>query len=240
MLTTLFIPLSGRPKCWRLLSNFLKYQKIDKTQVKLVLLDTSNDDQFFKKIQNWIKNCDYPNIVLEKKVFTNQKQLADLERMYHFEEVNNVMCQIYNYTKKFIERDDLLFVIEDDVIPPTNIFNKLLASMKKDVLCVSGAYTLKKQKNLWVAWKDLDGMLLDQRGTGIEPVKATGFGCLLIKAKDYIQSEITWKQRTNKINWPWGYDMEFFSKQKKKILIDWDAFCEHLEEINLPNQILLL
>lgn len=227
---TLFLPLSGRKKCWRHLSSFLDKQSIDKKQCSLVLLDTSNDEMFHLMLKRWVDRCDYSHVQLNKMLVSTHHLLSELPRMENFSEVNHVMCKIYNYAKDVLQGEHL-FVIEDDVIPPLNAFDELKKHLSDDVASISGAYKQKKGRQLWTAWKNVNGSLIETKGIGVEQVASTGFGCLVMKADDYLTSDISWRMRDTQ--WPWGYDMEFFSKQTKKILINWDVQCQHLEESNL-------
>jgi len=223
---TLFIPLSGRTSCWASLANFLNQQDIDKANCKLYLLDTSGSSEFGELIQAWVKACDYPNVVYEAQTFSDKKSLADRHRLHNFEEVNQVMIAIYNHAKTVLE-GEVLFVVEDDVVPPLNAYKKLVASLSKDVLVVSGVYNVRKS-NKWILWRDLHETVSDKAGVGVEEVAGTGFGCFVISVKDYQEAEITWENRPTKDPmWPWGFDMEFFSKAKKKVLADWGVYCEH-------------
>lgn len=226
--TTLFIPLSGRVSCWASLANFLEQQDIDKASCKLYLLDTSGSSEFGELIQKWVKTCDYPNVVYEARTFSDKKSLADRHRLNNFEDVNRVMVAIYNYAKTVLE-GEVLFVVEDDIVPPLDAYKKLVASLAKDVLVVSGVYRVRTSDK-WVLWRDLHTAVSDKAGVGIEQVIGTGFGCFVISAKDYQESEITWENKPTKDPmWPWGFDMEFFSKAKKKVLVDWDVYCDHRE-----------
>lgn len=233
MQTTIFIPLSGRKHCWEILSKFLENQNINKNLFHLFLLDTSGDDKFNLILKNWLeKKCNYANFELEKKSFSTIKNLVGFQRKKNFSEVNHVMCGIYNYAKNII-KGEYIFIIEDDVIPPLNAFNMLKKHLNNNVVAVSGAYQIRCRKNLWVAWDSMNSPVISKRGKGVSQVASTGFGCILLKSNDFIDSEISWHYRNTP--WPWGYDMEFFSKQKKKVLINWDVFCDHLDENTLKS-----
>ena len=71
---TIFIPLSGRKKCWDKLSYFLSNQNIDKKKFNLFLMDTSDSESFHLIVQNWIENCQYKKVSLIKKKFNENKK----------------------------------------------------------------------------------------------------------------------------------------------------------------------
>lgn len=226
---TLFIPLSGRNYCWPHLSKFLDSQQIKKDRCKLFLLDTSGNMAFGRRVRGWISKCDYPHVAYEQKVFSQRRSLADLDRLTYFEEVNRVMVQIYSYAQTVVE-GDVVFIVEDDIVPPVDAYKRLLPALKEDVFSVSACYQIRNTDR-WVAWEDINETVSNMRGTGLQAVQGTGFGCIVLWREDFCGTEFTWTSRPTKDpNWPWGYDMEFFSKQKKKILMNWDVYCDHLAD----------
>jgi len=228
---TIFVPLSGRKKCWDKLSYFLSNQNIDKKKFNLFLMDTSDSESFHLIVQKWIKNCQYKKVSLIKKKFNENNNLANLDRTLCFQEVNNVMCKIYNFAKTIIE-GELLFIVEDDIVPPLNAFNDLYKIINKDILCVSGAYKIRSdnlgvKSKKWVVWRDFFLKPVTKIGKKLEVVKACGFGCLLIWKDYFIESDISWSNGSR------GYDIQFFSKQIKKVIINWDVVCLHFNEYEI-------
>jgi glycosyltransferase involved in cell wall biosynthesis len=59
---TLFVALSGRTAVWPRFQQFLEQQTWPHSQMKLWLLDTSQDDRFGRRIRRWISQCDYADV----------------------------------------------------------------------------------------------------------------------------------------------------------------------------------
>lgn len=227
--TTIFIPLSGRQHCWSKLSASLDAQTVDRSTTKLVLLNTDRHQPFGNKVVNWLNCADYAEKVYVQKRFSDKSRLADLARLAHLDEVNRVMIDIYTYAKRYVE-GEYVFVIEDDIVPPPNAFEQLVGCHGPDVFSVSAVYYVR-HTNKWVVWRDVNRVVSAEGGVGVEQVQANGFGCVVIGAQDFLDSEFTYTARaTPDPAWPWGFDMEYFSKQTKKVLVNWGVFCEHLVE----------
>lgn len=59
---TLFIPLSGRRGLWPAMNKFLQSQLWPHDQIRLILMDTSQDRDFFADVRAWIAGCDYTDV----------------------------------------------------------------------------------------------------------------------------------------------------------------------------------
>ena len=235
---TVFVPLSGRAFCLHRLMDFLEHQEIDKSRCLLYLLDTSSNDTeegvlFSQKVADWVAVSLVPLYASVQHVgrsFSQTPGLADKPRdKYVFAQVNRAMVAIYQYAQRVVEGDHI-FIVEDDIIPPLDAFKRLSASLTADTFSVSGAYPIRDSK-AWTAWRDLETRASITPGQGIEAVKATGLGCLVMRAAEFRDAELQWTpQDQGRKDWPWGYDMEFFSRAPagREVLIDWDVRCEHL------------
>lgn len=89
---------------------------------------------------------------------------------------------------QFLQTDDThLFFLDDDVVPPVDALELLLAA---DVDVISGLYPsewfdnddgyIKKRNNVFSEIRK-DGELVEAKGKGIVPIRSCGGGCLLIK-----------------------------------------------------------
>lgn len=237
ILTTVFLPLSGRHACWLKLADFLSRMEIDREETKVYLLDTSNDPSFTRLVDEWVQKTDFPRVHHVRHVVHAEKRLADKPRTQYFADVNHVMVDIYRYAQDIVE-GTRLFVIEDDVIPPIDAFTRLNWSLNDDPrnFSVSGAYWIRGQA-AWTAWRDTREEITEA-GNGVEAVMATGFGCVVMDAARFRDMHIRWiPQGRGKRKWPWGYDMEFFTdvnKQGFRTLIDWNVQCQHLTKNGEP------
>jgi len=226
---TLFIPLAGRMWAWEQLSAFLDRQKYPHHQLRLILCDTSEDPEFSKRLRHWLAGCDYAD-VRHMKFPLNQKGLADRQRsnIHNERDVNLAMCRIYNRLRGEAQTE-LVWILEDDVIPPDDVLSRLLSHFGHDVACVSAAYN-SRFDSLPLAWTGdavVNGGTLRcaRRKSGVEKVRGTGFGCLIIR------SELL-KQHVFSL--PPGvryYDPEFFKQMGDQWvrLCDWSCWCKHLD-----------
>lgn len=232
MKTTVFVPLSGRGALWSGLSGFLGNLDIDKKSCQLCLLDTSHDKTFGDDVQVWLAGGQgYGWHEYHTMTVSSRKQLADLPRNRHFAEVNRVMVSIYKHAQQTAIGDEIL-IIEDDMLPTTDVYRRLKQSLQPDVFGVSVAYKVRGYDR-WVLWRDLQKPCDVEPGQGVEQVQATGFGCLLMKTADFQSIPMEWQnRRTADPAWPWGYDMEFFKRvgdTGRKVLVDWTIPCQHLD-----------
>jgi len=226
---TLFIPLAGRLWAWEQLSAFLDRQKYSHEQLRLILCDTSECPAFSESLRRWIAQCDYAD-VRHMKLPLNQKGLADRQRsnLRTERDVNLAMCRIYNRLRSEVQTE-LVWILEDDVIPPDDVLSRLLSHFDHDVASVSAAYN-SRFDGLPLAWTG-DAVVnggtprCSHRKSGVEKVRGTGFGCLLVR------SELL---RQHVFSLPPGvryYDPEFFRQMGDQWmrLYDWGSPCRHLD-----------
>lgn len=232
---TVCIPLSGRIGCWKLTAAFLRDQTHSKSDCRLHLLDTSNNPVFHELLQQWRHEHGslYHTVVVEQRRFNSIDSInvADAPRNQYFDVVNQTMVQIYNHFKTVVV-GGTTFILEDDVIPPLDAITRLAESIRPRVFSVSGAYPIRRS-TAWTVWRELHTCTSTYPIPGVEVVKATGFGCLLLSTRDFQQAVIDWQARPQQHRaWPWGYDMHFFeriAKTEKLVLVDWDVRCQHVD-----------
>lgn len=233
---TIFIPLAGRRHCWRRLSKRLDELQLDKESCLLYLVDTSGDPGFAREVREWLARSDYvTNVFNQWRPYTDSEctptELVDRPRThFDFYVINKVMVDIYTLAQRMLSTPEIL-IIEDDIIPPVDVYERLVAARAPATYSVSGAYRIRNTENAWTAWRDLDSCNTVTGGTGVEEVKATGFGCLLMREADFKAASISWTPKLQAGRpWPWGYDMEFFSKvpEGRQVLVDWGTVCEHI------------
>ena len=140
--------------------------------------------------------------------------------------------------EQFLERskNEFLWMLDSDVIPPPGIVEKLLGHMKrKDVRIVGGWYKIKQEPSLPVVYED-DGF--DDRGiaqyrqygnnevgTGLEVVDAAGAGCWMVHRS---VAEAIGKKPFHMEEG--GEDLLFCRKVREagfKLWIDWSQACAH-------------
>lgn len=226
---TLFIPLSGRLWAWEQQAAFLERQHYRHDRIRILLCDTSGDEQFSSSVRSWASYCDYAD-VRHMKLPQERGSLADESRYQVDTEraVNLAMCRIYNRLRAEVQTE-FVWVLEDDVIPPDDVLSRLLNHFGPDVASVSAAY-MSRYDGLPLAWMG-DAVFnggtprCQPRHAGVERVRGTGFGCLVLRTE---------LLRRHIFSLPAGvryYDPEFFKHLGEEWirLCDWTCWCKHLD-----------
>jgi hypothetical protein len=227
---TFCLSLSGRSWAWPLMRAFLKRQTFPHSQVNLVILDTSQDEIFSQAVREWISSCDYRGVTHLCEA-VGRKGLADENRAAAARPVSDACAAIYNRFARLV-RTPLVFFIEDDVIPPDDVVERLSRSLDIRVVSVAGAY-LHRQRPTPVAW----GWSVERQpydlaaGSGVQRVGGNGFGCLLLRG-EYLRHTV-FRSGPPYFN----YDHHFYATavldEEREALIDWDCRCRHYSSANV-------
>ncbi len=232
---TLFIPLAGRESLWRELRKFLDRQSWPHEQVRLILCDTSQDEQFSRLVRDWISRCDYPD-VRHLRFAPATKGLADLPRDQQIVAVNEAMCRIYNRLRETLTTD-YIWILEDDVIPPVDVLERLLRAFDEHVATVCAPYR-SRFDGRYLVWSreragnngvhQLAPPLPDR--PQVHDIRGSGFGCLVARAEVL---------RSHFFCLPPGdthYDVRFFRElpDRWRRVVDWTCECRHLHNTPRP------
>jgi glycosyltransferase involved in cell wall biosynthesis len=224
---TLFTPLAGRMSIWNEYRLFLENQTWDHKKIHLILMDTSGDEVFARTVKEWLITCDYASFQY-LPYNTGQKNLADeiridqngQDRSDILKDVRLVMSRIYNRVKNLIA-SDYLWIIEDDVIPPLDVCEKLLRSFCDHTVSVSAPF-LHRYEKAYAAW-DKNNVPLTG-GEGVQLIGGNGFGCVLMRSKIYKKHVFT--STEEHVDFDKGFYARFDDSHYVKI--DWDLICQHL------------
>lgn len=224
---TLFCPLSGRPHAWPAWSEWLAGQDWPREQLSIVLADCSGRPEFGAMVKWWVALQDFPDARVLTIDAGQRPGLADVDRRRDggaVADVRRVVARIYARMQQEV-RTEYVWVVEDDVIPPADALQRLLWAFGPDVASVSAAYRSRYY----------DGFVgLDERwepfrakpAAGAAPVRANGFGCVVLRNSVLQQAVFTNAARFA------DYDLNFYdwlSRQPYRALLDWSVECEHLE-----------
>lgn len=226
---TLFIPLAGRESLWRELRKFLDRQTWPHGQLRLILCDTSQDEQFGRLVRDWISRCDYPD-VRHLRFAPGSKGLADFPRDQQIVAVNEAMCRIYNQLRQNLTTD-YVWVLEDDIIPPDDVLAQLLRSFDEHTASVCAPYR-SRFDGWYLVWSrerlgdngvhQLTKPLPDS--PQVQQIRGSGFGCVVLR------SEVLRDHIFHLPNGDRWYDVRFFrelpGRWKRKV--DWSCECQHL------------
>jgi cellulose synthase/poly-beta-1,6-N-acetylglucosamine synthase-like glycosyltransferase len=219
---TLYIPLSGRREAWSRLQEFLERQQWPHQQVRLVLLDTSQDDEFFQLVRGWVAGCDYPD-VRHFRYAVGAPGLADADR-YDLDvrsQVRLAVARIYNRMLSLVETE-YVWILEDDVTPPDDAGERLLKGFDFDVVSVAAPYRSRYQAT-FVVW-DREGASFNAPGTGLQTVGGNGFGCTILRRSVLREHVFTAELETP------DYDTAFYRRlrgTKWVARVDWSCLSEH-------------
>lgn len=216
---TLFIPLSGRHDLWPSLSEFLSSQSWPHHQISLILYDTSQDGEFSAGVRRWIAMCDYSDV---RHVCSDVESpgLADQNRRRGAVRgrVRLAMARIYSRMIEMIATD-YVWIIEDDILPPLDVAQRLLKSFEPKVGSVSALYRSRFDGKPCV-W-DKDSRHYESEQSGVTAVYGNGFGCVLLRSELLEPAVFP----------PEGdFDRKFYhhvASHGLQSLCDWTAICAH-------------
>ncbi len=214
---TLFIPLAGRAELWPQLSDFLERQTLARDRIKLILLDTSQNEIFSKQVKHWLADCDYSDVrVICEQV--GRAGLADQPRREVTPAVQKSMAQIYNRLRQIVETE-FVWILEDDILPPDDVCERLLAHFTDSVASVAAPYKSRFGAR-YVAW-DQTGKNFTTRGQGLRSVGGNGFGCVVIRSEAISKFKFDPTKDCDRQFY------EVFSRGKSASLVDWSCESHH-------------
>ena len=184
---TLAIPLSGRVEFWPRMADFLERQTWPHDQTRLLLFDTSQSAEFGQTVRRWLAGCEYPQVQYITMAVAD-RGLADENRRGPGvrQRVQRAMPRIYNRVRAETTTE-YLWIVEDDILPPVDVCERLLRSFDAMTVSVSGVYQSRFHPG-YVAW-DQSGRLLAEPGEGVAVIGGQGFGCVILRKSvldDYV------------------------------------------------------
>jgi glycosyltransferase involved in cell wall biosynthesis len=216
---TLFIPLSGRQSLWPGLADYLDRQSWPHDQVRLILMDTSQNLDFSRTVRDWMATCDYPDVHYFREAVA-RSGIADDDRYQQEvqDEVRRAVARIYNRMAREVATD-YVWVLEDDILPPDDAAERLLRGFDDQTASVSSAYR-SRYDGMPCVW---DGQLrhLPESDENVEVVHGNGFGCVVVRGGLLRRTVF---QATG------DYDRVFYGQVQRaglKAKLDWRVQCEH-------------
>lgn len=229
---SLFIPLAGRIWAWEHMRAYLDRQTWPHEQIQLILCDTSQSDAFFQMVRDWMATCDYPHVQHYTQIVA-RPGLADLPRIDVEREINLAMCRIYNRMRAEVSTD-YVWILEDDVIPPDDVLQRLLNNFRPDVASVFAPYPSRFTDN-YICWSQgCPGATPANPPTYLQPpqpgepavvaCEGNGFGCVVLRSgvvRDHL-FQVPGNHRY--------YDPHFYHTLPRhwRRLVDWTCLADHL------------
>ncbi|MBL8818584.1 MAG: glycosyltransferase family 2 protein [Planctomyces sp.] len=226
-LLTLFVPLSGRELLWPQMAAFLEEQQWPHNQVRLILFDTSQNPKFSETIRRWIQGCDYSDVRhVQQAVGT--RRLADLPRRESAAAVRRSMAKIYNFLKEELSTD-LVWILEDDILPPRDVALRLLEQFDGQTVSVAAPYR-SRYESAYVVW-DSKTVSYTSPLRGATEVGGNGFGCVLIRSGVIQEAAFSHAYRLP------DFDRAFYAQVQSRGLVAkvlWDVECQHFASEENP------
>jgi GT2 family glycosyltransferase len=142
------------------------------------------------------------------------------------------IADMHNEMKKFINKCDYVFLVEDDTLLPKDALTKLLQGFEKypDAGFVSGVQVGRWGFEILGAWRTDNAFEPEQITStkleeGIQEVDGAGFYCCLVRKENYIDHNFAPFEKIL------GADVNFgFSLRKKglKNYVDYSIHCDHV------------
>lgn len=150
--------------------------------------------------------------------------------------VQTAVAAIYNRMFREVATEYIL-TLEDDVFPHRlDAIAQLAKCVEQDTAAVTGAYQQRYYPNGWTVFSVIPAngrpKLQTHKGTGIQNIMGTGFGCLLLR-KSQVEHEVLVGNGERSIY----YDAAWFerlAKQGRKCRINWEVECEHVGMMGKP------
>ena len=226
---TLCIPLTGRSWAWEQMQPFLERQTWPKDQLQLILIDTSQSESFRKLIRKWIKDSDYPHI-RHIKFNAGDSDTAS----YPYKDTSNraaelAKCRLLNQLRDIVITP-YCWILEDSILPPDDVLERLLKQFSKDVGCVSAPYA-SPQDGKPLVWGDDEfrGKKNYTQGPAanenqVTDIRGSGFGCIALRT-ELLKEHVFSVPRTEN-----GVAPFFFKTMgdQWKRLCDWSCWSEQL------------
>ncbi len=217
---TIFTPLAGRASAWEAYARWLKDQQWPRDQCRLLLSDTSGASAFSRTVRDFLASCDYPDVRYSARP-VGAPGLADRPRGEHLAEVRRACSRIYAGLAVEVATPFVL-IVEDDVIPPTDVIEALLRCLDPGTDAVAAPYRAR-QHPAYVVWDHEEVNL--GGGRGVQEVGGSGFGCLLLR-RDVLE-----ELRPPGPDDPPDIDRTFGRRLRRGLRsykVDWSRECQHL------------
>ena len=219
----LFIPLSGRVGHWPLTAGVLERQTWPHDQISLVLMDTSQCDVFSQTVKDWIEDCDYRDVRYLKfdagfsGLADENRRLPDIR-----DQVRIAMARIYNRMLRMVDTE-FVWILEDDIIPPDDVCQRLLSSFDAETVSVAAPYPSRFHKG-FVVWNQA-GASYEKLGFQEEVVGGNGFGCTILRASSIRDNVFTALHNTP------DFDIAFYARLKTtgfQAKVNWSCLSQHI------------
>jgi GT2 family glycosyltransferase len=240
-LVTAAVPWSGRLRLLDEVLGAIASQTFPAEHLHLLFYDNSGSDECGRRLRGWIaeRGGGYagqayvrdprPAVAGRTAVEVADAPLDDrgLGRRRYGRMLNDRVGALWNRIGQLVNTD-LVWCLEDDVVPPADALERLLDRMNARVDGVTACYRSRVVPGRCVAWRYTDletGALVHlPRGRGVERIGGCGMGCVLVR-RDVFRAG-----PARSAGEAVGYDCNIWldvARREGTLLIDWDLSCEH-------------
>jgi hypothetical protein len=230
---TLAIPFSGRSLLDRQLAA-IDAQTFPREWLHVLAYDTSGSAPFAGRVKRWLGDREFASTRYARdwrpaRPDKNQtaSELADAPRADDRNGfwVNHRVAGIWNRIGQLVGTD-LVWALEDDMVPPPHCLDRLLRAMTPAVDAVSACYEARLPAGRLCAWElaDEGGIRHLHREPGVQAADGFGFGCCLIR-RDVFRRPA---KSDGGLRW---YDQNLWADVRAAgggLLVDGDLVCEHV------------
>lgn len=239
-LVTLAIPWSGREHLMDEVLGAVAGQSYPADRLHVLFYDNSGSAAVGGRLRRWLLEQDgyaghsYHRDPRPAVAGLSASDLADAPldergqgRRRHGRSLNHRVGALWNRIGQLVETD-LVWCLEDDVIPPPDALDRLLDRMGPMVDGVTASYRSRVVPGCRVAWRYTDletGDLVHlEAGTGVEAIGGAGLGCALVRREVFRAGPA--RSGGEAV----GYDCNLWldvARRGGTLLMDWDLRCEH-------------
>lgn len=238
-LVTVAIPWSGRDYTVDDLLHAIQSQTFPIEKLHLLFYDNSGNAAFGRRLKSFLFSADEFCGQTYIKDFRppidecSTSEIADgpldecgLGGKQFGQQINDRVGAIWNRIGRLVNTD-LIWCLEDDVIPPPDTLKSLFEHMEGNVDAVTACYPARNAQNSFAIWHYTspdDWVRLLPRGKGVEKVDGCGLGCALVRRDVFLAGP------ARSAGEAVGYDCNMWLDLKKRggtVLADWSLLCEH-------------
>lgn len=232
-LVTIAVPFCGRHQVLSRFVDAIERQSFPLGYLHFLAYDNSGCPSFGRRLKQWLATAgfaSYTYVSDPTRADPNQgnTQTADGDRLTHADAVNHRCAANWARISRMVHTD-LVWCLEDDVIPPPECLTRLLRAFRPEVDAVAALYAGRHSD--WVAreFTSLDPLAIRDfhPAGGVEPAGAVGMGCVVVRQQ--VLQSTPMRSAGEGAGHRW-FDWNFWadvSRQGYRVKIDGDVVCEH-------------
>ena len=200
---TILSLLGGNISHWDEFERFLVDQTWDHKKCRLIVADYSEAPALSRAVRSSLAESDYRDM-----------HYCRISRMRVRAERTAQVC----VRLRRVVSTNYVLIVEDGIIPPVDVCEKLMACMCQHTVSVSAACPHSSGEGFF-AWSE-DGKLL-REGVGVQAIGGNGFGCVLLRTRALQSAAIC--RSAEGLDFPQAFYRQF--TEPKLVKINWAVRC---------------